>query len=78
MDNSFKYKLLKLQDKNVFDLVKDFEKKGETPLKIILSIRKLFPKLSLLEAKEIIIIEDTKAFMIFKMICLIFRKKNLK
>ncbi|MBW8523332.1 hypothetical protein K0U91_11175 [Chryseobacterium chendengshani] len=60
MDNSFKYKLLKLQDKNIFDLVKDFEKKGETPLKIILSIRKLFPKLSLVEAKEIMIIGTTK------------------
>lgn len=60
MDNSFKYKLLKLQDKNVFDLVKGFDKKGETPLKIILSIRKLFPKLSLVEAKEIMIIGTTK------------------
>jgi len=56
MDNALKYLHLKHNGKNVFEIVKEIAASAITPLYVIKRIREIFPHLSLMESKEIVII----------------------
>lgn len=58
MDNTNKYLNIKQEGKNVYELVDSMN--GKSPLFIIKKIREFFPYLSLIEAKEIVIIGTTQ------------------
>ncbi len=60
MDNTNKYLHLKLNGRNVIEIAEKIAASAITPLYAIKKIRAIFPHLSLIEAKEIVIIATTE------------------
>ncbi|WP_415325692.1 hypothetical protein [Chryseobacterium sp. MMS23-Vi53] len=60
MDNTNKYLHLKHEEKNIFEIVDEIMEKYKSPLITIKKIREIFPQLSLMEAKEIVIIRTSE------------------
>lgn len=56
MDNTNKYLYIKLGDKNAYEMVDEIMAQYKSPLIAIKKIREKFPFLSLMEAKEIVVI----------------------
>lgn len=59
MDHTNKYLHIKLDDKNVYEIVDEIMVQYKSPLIAIKKIRKKFPFLSLMEAKEIVVIRTS-------------------
>ncbi len=59
MDNTNKYLHIKLGDKNVYEMVDEIMVQYKSPLVAIKNIREEFPFLSLMEAKEIVVIRTS-------------------
>jgi len=60
MDNTNKYFYIKHEDKNVYEIVDEIMEKYKSPLFAVKKIREILPDLSLMEAKEIVIIRTTE------------------
>lgn len=60
MDNTNKYLYLKYDGENVYEIVHKIMTKYKNPLFAIKKIREIFPNLSLMEAKEIVIIATSE------------------
>lgn len=60
MDNTDKYFYLKYEGKNVYEILKEIIFNGNMPLHGVWKIREIFPELSLMEAKEIIVIATSE------------------
>ncbi|MCX8531815.1 hypothetical protein [Chryseobacterium luquanense] len=60
MDNTIKYLHLKHEEKNVYEIVYEIVEKYKSPLFTIKKIREIFPDLSLIEAKEIVVIATSE------------------
>lgn len=60
MNNSNKYFHLNYEGKNAYEIVDEIMNKYKTPLFAIKKIREIFPNLSLMEAKEIVIIATSE------------------
>lgn len=59
MDHTNKYLHIKLSDKNVYEMVDEIMAQYKSPLITVKKIRKKFPFLSLMEAKEIVVIRTS-------------------
>lgn len=60
MDNTIKYLHLKREEKNVYEIVDNIINKYKSPSFTIKKIREIFPDLSLMEAKEIVVIATSE------------------
>jgi hypothetical protein len=60
MNNTNKYLYIKYEGKNVYEIVDKIMEKYESPLFAVKKIREVLPGLSLMEAKEIVIIRTTE------------------
>lgn len=60
MDNTNKYLHLKHEEKNIFEILDEIIEKYKSPLVAIQKIREIFPSLSLIEAKEVVIIRTSE------------------
>lgn len=60
MDNTNKYLHIKHEDKNVYEIVDELMGKYKSPLVTIQKIREIVPQLSLIEAKEVVIIKTSE------------------
>ena len=60
MDNTNKYLHIKHEGKNVYEIVDELLEKYKSPLITIQKIREIFPSLSLIEAKEVVIIRTSE------------------
>jgi len=60
MDNTMKYLYLKHEGKNAFEIVNEIISSGKTQLFAVKKIREIFPHLSLIEAKEIVVISTSE------------------
>lgn len=60
MNNTIKYLYLKHEDRNVYEIVDEIMEKYKSPLYTIKKIREIFPDLSLMESKEIVIIATSE------------------
>lgn len=60
MNNSNKYFHFNHEGKNAYEIVDEIITKYKTPLFAIKKIREIFPNLSLMEAKEIVIIATSE------------------
>ncbi|MFC3160837.1 hypothetical protein SAMN05443633_105183 [Chryseobacterium arachidis] len=60
MDNTNKYLHIKHEGKNVYEIVDELMGKYKSPLVTIQKIREIFPQLSLIEAKEVVIIKTSE------------------
>ncbi|MCD0480050.1 hypothetical protein LPB90_16475 [Chryseobacterium sp. LC2016-29] len=60
MDNTSKYLHLKHKDKSVYEIVDEMMEQYKSPLATIKKSREIFPQLSLMEAKEIVIIRTSE------------------
>jgi len=59
MDHTNKYLHIKLGDKNVYEMVDEIMAQYKSPLITVKKIREKFPFLSLMEAKEIVVIRTS-------------------
>ncbi|MNY45757.1 hypothetical protein D3C86_1808830 [compost metagenome] len=60
MDNTSKYLRLKHKDKSVYEIVDEMMEQYKSTLVTIKKSREIFPQLSLMEAKEIVIIRTSE------------------
>ncbi|WP_267404105.1 MULTISPECIES: hypothetical protein [unclassified Chryseobacterium] len=60
MDNYHKYLYIKKGDKNVYEIVDELMRKNKSPLIAIKRLKEIFPALSLMEAKGIVIIRTSE------------------
>lgn len=60
MDNSNKYLHYNHEGKNAYEIVDKIMSKYKTPLLVMKRIREIFPDISLMEAKEIVIIATSE------------------
>ena len=60
MDNTIKYLHLKHNGRNAVEIAEEISSLGITPLYALKRIREIFPHLSLMEAKEIVIMATTE------------------
>jgi len=60
MDNTSKYLHLKDKDKSVYEIVDEMMEQYKSTLVTIKKNREIFPQLSLMEAKEIVIIRTSE------------------
>lgn len=60
MDNTIKYLHVKRDGKNAFEIAEEITASAITPLYAMKRIREIFPHLSLMESKEIVIIATTE------------------
>lgn len=60
MDNTIKYLHLKCNGKNAIEITREIAASARSPLHAIKRIREIFPHLSLMESKEIVIIATTE------------------
>ncbi|AWM13597.1 hypothetical protein DI487_06790 [Flavobacterium sediminis] len=58
MDAKEKYLKIKIGNKNVFDILNELKKESNS-IDSIVKLREVFPELTLIEAKEILIISET-------------------
>lgn len=59
MDHKNKYLHIKLGDKNVYEMMDEIMVQYKSPLIAIKKMREIFPFLSLMEAKEIVVIRTS-------------------
>jgi len=60
MDYTKKYIYLKHQGKDIYKIIEEMMTRYKSPLFAIRKIREIFPQLSLMEAKEVVIIATTE------------------
>jgi len=60
MDNTIKYLHLRHEEKSVYEIVDEIMEKYKSPLITIKKLREIFPDLSLIDAKEIVVIRTSK------------------
>jgi hypothetical protein len=60
MDNTNKYLHINYENKNVYEIVDELMVQYKSPLFAIKKIREMFPHLSLIETKEIVIIRTSE------------------
>lgn len=58
MDAKEKYLAIKKNDKNVFEIWNELKKKNNS-IDSMVKLREIFPELTLIEAKEILIVSET-------------------
>jgi hypothetical protein len=58
MSTKEKYIYLEKDGKNIFSIYTELKKKND-PLKAMVLMREMFPELSLIEAKEVIVLSET-------------------
>jgi len=60
MDNTIKYFHLRHEEKSVYEIVDEIMGKYKSPLITIKKLREIFPDLSLIDAKEIVVIRTSE------------------
>jgi hypothetical protein len=58
MDAKEKYLAIKKNDKNVFEILNELKKENNS-IDSMVKLREIFPELTLIEAKEILIVSET-------------------